>query len=273
MLEFPLPATELTVVEGNHPGDALPAHRALLGLGQRLVALAAGANVPALEEDAGFGGAQADDAGVFERLAAFGTGFVQQALLGLPELVLHPPEVPLLAVMPVLLPQDDKEDGTGGETANEGEDFPEAGAGFLFLQQGGEIGSAQVVGHALLRGLQLDGGVVQDQLAHPCQRRAHLQHLLRLLDALRALATDVVTDDVGEGLHGGVEFLIHRLQAELGGFQWLHHPDSHAGAGLLRDQVKGGGVGSLVDDLLIVVPGEGEEGTKQRQVLQPPLLG
>lgn len=148
-----------------------------------------------LQENAGFGAAQADHTGVFEGLAALR---VCQALLGLPEFLLHLPEVLPLPVVPVLLPQEEEEDGAGGKAKNDRQDFPKPDTGLLFLQQGLKIQGAQVVGHALLRGLQLDGGIVQDQLSHPGQGRAHLQHLLRLLDSLGTLPADVVANDVCE---------------------------------------------------------------------------
>lgn len=216
--------------------------------------------MPTLQEHAGFGVAQADDTGIFECLSPLHVHFPHEALLGLPELILHLPEVLLLAVVLVLLPEDDKEDGTGGKAENQSQDFPEPDTGFLLVEQGVEIHGTQVVGHALLWGLQLDGGVIQDQLAHPGQCRAQLQHLLCLLDALGALPADVVANDIREGLDRGVEFLIHRLQAELGCIQRLHYPHGDAGSTFLcRNQVKGSCIGSLVDDLLIVVPVEGDE--------------
>lgn len=210
-----------------------------------------------LQENARFGVAQADHAGVFENLPPLG---VRQALLGLPEFLLHLPEVLPLAVVPVLLPQQEEENGAGGKAENDGQHFPKPDARLLFLQQGLKIHGAQVVGHALLWGLQLDGGVIQNQLSHPRQGRAHLQHLLGLLDPLGTLPADVVADDVREGLDRGVEFLMHRLQAELSSVQRLHHPHSDTSAILSRGQVEGSGVGSLVDDLLVVVPGDGEGG-------------
>lgn len=197
-----------------------------------------------LQEDTRPGVAQADDARVLWAIPTRRAHLLQ---------LLQPLLLPVAAV---LLVQEDKEDGAGGKAKQDGQDPPEPDAGLLLPQQAVVIQAAQVVSQALLGGLQLDGGVVQDQLPHPGQHGPHLQHLLRLLDAFGPLPTDVVANHVREGLDRGVELLVHRLQAELCRVQGFQHPDSDAGFFVLGRQVKRGRVGPLVDDLRVVVPGE-----------------
>lgn len=153
----------------------------------------------ALEEHTRPGVTKADDASVAGCIAS---GRAHLA---------HLPQALLLLVAAVLLVQEEEEQGTGGEAENGRQDFPEPDVGFLLLKQGVEILAAQVILHPLLGGLQFDGVIVQDQLSHTGEYRPHLQHLFRLLDAFGTLPADVMADDVCEGLHGGVEFLIDCL--------------------------------------------------------------
>ena len=244
----------LAVVKRHHSVYGSPADGAPLGLGQGQVAGPAGAHVAALQENAGALPAQAHGAGGRRHRL-----LVQVQLTHAPPLLLLelPQDAPLLAGAPVLLvapPQEQEEQGAGSRAERQRQQPPHAHAALLLAQQGLVVQPAEEVGQALLGGLQLHQVVVQHQLPHPGHALAQPQHLLRLADALGPLAADEVADDVGEGLHCGVEVLVHRLQVQLGRVQRAHHAHSGFDRLVVTHQVKGDRVGALVDQLLCVVP-------------------
>lgn len=233
------------VVQRHHPGNQLTADGAVGGAGQGLVTLPTGTHMATLKENAGAAVAEADHAG------AGGVPSGSEALQ-------HPTDPTLLPVPPVLFAQNKEEEGAAGQPAKGRQDLPEPDARLLPLQQRLKAQAAEVVAQALLGGQQLDGAVVQDQLANASEGRPDGQHLLGLLDAFGPLSAEVVANGVGEGLHRGVESLVDRLQAELCSGQGLYDPHGHIGGPLTPQghQIERDRVCPLVDDFFVVVPGE-----------------
>jgi hypothetical protein len=63
-----------------------------------------------------------------------------------------------------------------------------------------------------------------------------------------------VADDVGQGLSSGVKVLIGGLQVQLRGVQGTDDPNGGCHSLVVRHQVKGHRVGTLVNDLFTLVP-------------------
>lgn len=244
----------LAVVQVDHPVDGRPADGTLLWLGQRLVALAAGAHVAALQEDAGALAAQAHGAAAGRHAALLHVHLAQAPPLLLLELLQHAPlplGLPALGVAP---PQHEEQRRAGGGAQEDRGEAPQPHAAALLPQQGLVVQPRQEVAEALLGRLQPDQVVVQHQLADARHAVAQPQHLLRLVDALGPLAADEVADDAGQRLVAGVEVGVGGLQVELGGVQRAHDAHRGADAFVVGAEAEGHRVGALVDDLLSVAP-------------------
>ena len=212
-------------------------------------AVEAAAHVSAVQEDAAARLAHANHAGVGRPRLLLLLLLAARCPSELPaQPVLLPPGLQV-AVVPLGGPQ---EHGRSGQRTHGGQ-RAEPGGVVLLLQTHRPVpGGGEEERGAVGRGPELQHAVgVQEELAHPRQHGAHLNHLLRLQLALGLLAAQVLADDVLEAVAGVVELLVDDLAVQPRRLQRIEHAHRRP---VVSHQVKGHGADPLVEDPLAVCP-------------------
>lgn len=244
----------LTVIQRDNPVYCSPAYGTFLRFGQGPIALLTGTHVTTLQKHARALTVQAYCACSRRQILLRQVELLQTFALPLPVLIQQAALFPPLLSQHVLPPQQVEQCGTGSQAKQHRQDPPDPQATLLLTQERVVVQAAEEVPQALFRGLKTNQVVVQHQLPYACHAGTQTQHFFSLLDALRTLAADEVADDVGQRLLGGVEVLIGGLQIQFSCIEWTDHSYCCGNSVIVWGEVKGHGVGALVDDLFTIIP-------------------